>query len=181
MFWVLRKFVRELASVGIVGEINAYVKDGDAGHGRAKSYDNSRPSMGHHPGSAPHFLDTSLSRADGGTSNSHWSAWRTNKADAGTSSNHDCHTSYGPLKRWALELNFECRFGGGKMAGRIAVFIYGVASYLVTLAAFVYAMGFLGNYGVSKSIDSGAQSPFVPALAINLTLLGVFALQHSIM
>jgi methanethiol S-methyltransferase len=67
------------------------------------------------------------------------------------------------------------------MVGRITVFIYGVVCYLVTLAAFVYAAGFLANFGVPKSIDSGAQSPFVVGLAINLVLLGVFSLQHSIM
>jgi protein-S-isoprenylcysteine O-methyltransferase Ste14 len=67
------------------------------------------------------------------------------------------------------------------MAGRITVFVYGVASYMATLAAFVYAAGFLENYGVPKAIDSGEQSPLIVALAINLTLLGVFALQHSIM
>jgi methanethiol S-methyltransferase len=67
------------------------------------------------------------------------------------------------------------------MLGRITVFGYGVACYLVTLAAFVYAAGFLGNVGVPKSIDSGAQSPLIQALAIDFALLGVFALQHSIM
>jgi methanethiol S-methyltransferase len=67
------------------------------------------------------------------------------------------------------------------MFGRIAAFLYGAVCYLAFLASFLYAVGFLGNFGVPKSIDSGPQLPFIQALAINLALLGVFALQHSIM
>ena len=67
------------------------------------------------------------------------------------------------------------------MVGRITAFFYGVVCYLVSLATFAYAFGFLGNFGVSKSIDSGLKSPFVQALAINTLLLGLFALQHSVM
>jgi len=67
------------------------------------------------------------------------------------------------------------------MYSRIAAFIYGVTCYLVFLATFLFAIGFIGNFGVPKSIDSGAQIPFTHALAINLALLGVFAIQHSVM
>ena len=64
---------------------------------------------------------------------------------------------------------------------RIAKFIYGVTCYLAFLGTFLFAVGFLGNFGVPKSIDSGAQLPFSQALLINVLLLGIFALQHSIM
>jgi methanethiol S-methyltransferase len=67
------------------------------------------------------------------------------------------------------------------MLKRITVFVYGVVCYLVFFATFLYAIGFLGNIWVPKSIDSGPQLPLYVALPINLALLAAFALQHSIM
>jgi protein-S-isoprenylcysteine O-methyltransferase Ste14 len=64
---------------------------------------------------------------------------------------------------------------------RIITFLYGAVSYLVFLASFLYAIGFIGNFVVPKSLDSPAEGSRQTALLIDLGLLSLFALQHSIM
>ncbi len=67
------------------------------------------------------------------------------------------------------------------MFNRITIFLYGVVSYALFFTTFLYAVGFVGDLWVPKSIDSAAQAPLWVALAVDSLLLGLFALQHSVM
>jgi len=64
---------------------------------------------------------------------------------------------------------------------RIITALYGAAVYLFFLGTFLYAIGFVGNLGVPQSIDSGVAAPWAEAVLVNALLLGVFAIQHSVM
>ncbi len=64
---------------------------------------------------------------------------------------------------------------------RALFFIYGAISYVLFLVAFLYTIGFVANSIVPKSIDDGLESPLSTALTINLLLLGLFGIQHSVM
>ncbi len=66
------------------------------------------------------------------------------------------------------------------MSGMLAV-AYGAVVYVVFLVTFLYAIAFVGNLPAPKTIDSGEPEAFMVALVVDVLLLGVFAMQHSIM
>lgn len=66
------------------------------------------------------------------------------------------------------------------MSRRVS-FVYGVVCYAVFFGTFLYSVGFLGNFWVPKSMNSGISVAVGQSVAINMVFLGIFALQHSIM
>ena len=64
---------------------------------------------------------------------------------------------------------------------RILALLYGLAAYLLFFAAFLYTIGFVAGVVVPKTIDTGTPTPLVTALVINLLLMSIFAVQHSVM
>jgi len=67
------------------------------------------------------------------------------------------------------------------MLKRISFFAYGTLSYVIFLGTFLYAVGFIGGFGVPRTLDGPATAPLGISLAINVGLLTLFAVQHSVM
>jgi protein-S-isoprenylcysteine O-methyltransferase Ste14 len=65
--------------------------------------------------------------------------------------------------------------------GRALALFYGTASYLFFFVTFLYAIGFVTKLGVPKDIDAGAAGPLVESIVINVLLMSLFAIQHSVM
>src|SRR5262249_22120741 len=63
--------------------------------------------------------------------------------------------------------------------GRTLALVYGVASYVAFLASFLYAIGFVRNLLVPQAIDTCVGGPLLPALTVDVLLLGLFAIPHS--
>lgn len=62
---------------------------------------------------------------------------------------------------------------------KVLILFFGIISYVIFLATFLYSIGFVGNIIVPKSIDSGETTS--TAILVNLVLLSIFAIQHSVM
>lgn len=65
--------------------------------------------------------------------------------------------------------------------GRLLALLYGIVSYFVFFVVFLYAIGFVSALGVPKTIDTGAAAPLLEALTIDILLMSIFAVQHSVM
>ncbi|MCA9284306.1 MAG: isoprenylcysteine carboxylmethyltransferase family protein [Phycisphaerales bacterium] len=76
-------------------------------------------------------------------------------------------------------------FSGGTAEGslpvRIAAFLYGLLAYFAFFVTIVYAICWVGNWFVPKSIDSGQPGALMPSILVNAGLLSVFVIQHTIM
>jgi protein-S-isoprenylcysteine O-methyltransferase Ste14 len=65
--------------------------------------------------------------------------------------------------------------------GRLLALAYGLAAYLVFLVTFLYAIGFVSGLVVPKTVDTGTVVSVAEALLVNILLLSLFAVQHSVM
>lgn len=65
--------------------------------------------------------------------------------------------------------------------GRLIAFLYGLVAYLAFFVAILWSIGFVTGLGVPKTIDSGPVGPTTQAIIVNLLLMALFAIQHSVM
>jgi protein-S-isoprenylcysteine O-methyltransferase Ste14 len=65
--------------------------------------------------------------------------------------------------------------------GRFVALVYGLVSYLIFFVTFLYALGFVSGIVVPKTIDNGPAAPLAEAVIVNILLMSLFAVQHSVM
>jgi protein-S-isoprenylcysteine O-methyltransferase Ste14 len=66
-----------------------------------------------------------------------------------------------------------------RLAAKTVAVVYGAIAYLIFLATFLYAIGFVSGVGVPKTLDTGRSGPLTVTVPIDLLLLAIFAVQHS--
>src|SRR5258708_39072199 len=69
----------------------------------------------------------------------------------------------------------------GNRVLRFTAFLFGGVAYLTFLITILYAIGFVSGLAVPKAIDTGASSGIVEAIVVNLCLMSLFSIQHSVM
>src|SRR5262250_3262313 len=70
---------------------------------------------------------------------------------------------------------------GATAASRVAILVYGVATYLFFLGVFLYTIGFVGGFVVPKHIENGLLVDPLSAVLVDVVLLALFAIQHTVM
>jgi protein-S-isoprenylcysteine O-methyltransferase Ste14 len=78
-------------------------------------------------------------------------------------------------------MNTSTNPGRQTTAGGVFAVLYGCVAYAVFFATFLYAIGFVGDFFVPKSVDSGSTAPLRETLHVNIAVLALFAFQHSVM
>lgn len=81
----------------------------------------------------------------------------------------------------ASNINFFSTYFKETDMNRLLIFLYGIVSYLLSFGTILYAIGFVIGQVVPKTIDSGAPVPLLQAVLIDLCLMALFAIQHSVM
>src|SRR6476659_3736679 len=64
---------------------------------------------------------------------------------------------------------------------RTLILLYGVATYAFFFAIFVYTIGFVGGFVVPRNIENGTLTGTASAIAVDVLLLALFAIQHTVM